>query len=728
LARFSTGDEAVAVVDPAGLVESKGPGDTHIVAFYDSGIGTVPVMLPSSDRLGERYPDVPAPTRIDELVQAKLRQCGIVPSELCTDQEFLRRLSLDLTGSLPRPEEVETFLVAQSADKRARKIDELLARPTYAEWWTTRLCDLTGNNGQYREGIFAAEFTRQWYAWIYRRVLANTGYDEIVKGIVLGNSRQPGQTFAQFNEEMSSYFHKDKPADFALRSSMPYFWIRRTIDRPENKALAFSHAFLGLRLQCAQCHKHPFDQWTQQDFNQFAGFFQPIVYGTPVEDRDAFATLEKSLMAKPADGKGVPVFDPAIVRKGTMIPWREVFLSWPTPPVPKTKAPAPAKDSAKLAGPVKAARPAAPAARAKPPAPVRIKAKLLGGEIVEMQKGSDPRQILLDWMLGPNNPYFARAFVNRVWAGYFNAGIIDPVDDLNAANPPSNKPLLDYLTEGFIAHRYDMKWLHREIANSRTYQLSWKPNETNRLDRRNFSHALPRRIPAEVAYDALAQATASSEEMRAWDTDLMQRVIGLGASPFGKKARAGYALTVFGKPDRLTNCDCERSNEASLLQTLFLLNDGDVTAWLDHKEGWVSQVGKQFKDAAEEARRKAAQVAAGQAERSARERAIANLEKRVREAAAAGQASDAASLQKVLAALGRQLNGEKTRASSEPARTAPSEARLIREAYLRTVSRLPTDQESERARRYFKETGDPVAGLRDLLWALLNTNEFIVNH
>ncbi|HEV3115970.1 MAG TPA: DUF1549 domain-containing protein, partial [Gemmataceae bacterium] len=187
LARFSTGDEAVALVDPSGLVECKGPGDTHVVAFYDSGIGTVPVMLPSSDRLGDRYPEVPTPTRIDELVQSKLRQCGIVPSELCADQEFLRRVSLDLTGSLPRPEEVEAFLADQAPDKRARKIDELLARPTYAEWWTTRLCDLTGNNGQYREGVFAADFTRQWYAWIYRRVLANTGYDEIVKGIVLGN-------------------------------------------------------------------------------------------------------------------------------------------------------------------------------------------------------------------------------------------------------------------------------------------------------------------------------------------------------------------------------------------------------------------------------------------------------------------------------------------------------------------------------------------------------------
>ena len=154
--------------------------------------------------------------------------------------------------------------------------------------------------------------------------------------------------------------------------------------------------------------------------------------------------------------------------------------------------------------------------------------------------------------------------VNRVWASYFNVGIIQPTDDLNQAHPPSNPELLDYLTNAFVEHGYDLKWLQREILNSRTYQLSWQPNDTNRLDERNFSHAIPRRLPAEVAYDALRLATAGNEEWKAAAEHPIDRAIGLdiAGGPKTGQAAAGnnrYALAVFGKPRRLTNCDCERS-------------------------------------------------------------------------------------------------------------------------------------------------------------------------
>ncbi len=223
---------------------------------------------------------MPTPTEVDRLIVEKLRKLGIVPSEVCTDEEFLRRVSLDMTGTLPTPEEVRAFQADNDPDKRARKIDELLERPTYAAWWTNRLCDVLGNSGGNFQGQNGGnDYARLWYEWMYRRIAENMPYDELIAGIVLASSREPDQDYEEYAAEMSSYFRKDDPADFAERDTMPYFWARRNLRQPEEKALGFSYAFLGVRLECSQCHKHPFDQWTQQDFQQFQAFFEPIRYG-----------------------------------------------------------------------------------------------------------------------------------------------------------------------------------------------------------------------------------------------------------------------------------------------------------------------------------------------------------------------------------------------------------------------------------------------------------------
>jgi hypothetical protein len=202
ITRFRTNDESIAKVDEkTGLVTAEGAGDTHIVAFYDNGLAAIPALLPLNDRTGDRYPKIAAPTKIDEHILTKLTKLGIVPSERCTDEEFLRRVSLDLCGTLPLPAEIKQFCADQSADKRAKKIDELLTRPTYAAWWTTVLCDITGNNtnqleiaGKYLE----PESSRNWYDWMYRRVAENTPYDEMMAGLVLAVGRKPSQSYADY--------------------------------------------------------------------------------------------------------------------------------------------------------------------------------------------------------------------------------------------------------------------------------------------------------------------------------------------------------------------------------------------------------------------------------------------------------------------------------------------------------------------------------------------------
>jgi hypothetical protein len=268
----------------------------------------------------------------------------------------------------------------------------------------------------------------------------------------------------------------------------------------------------------------------------------------------------------------------------------------------------------------------------------------------------------MDWLRQDDNPYFARAIVNRIWASHFGRGIVDrdAADDMNLGNPPVNGPLLDYLTREFVAHRYDLAWLHREILSSHTYQRSWRSPQDGVLDERNFSRAILRRLPAEVVYDALVQATVADGELVKFVSDearIRQRAIGPASGYSGRRDDKLYAVYLFGKPAREINCDCERSASPSLQQTLFLRNDEELLLLLNRKEGWLAQLAK-----------------------------------------------------------------ESGRADWPPAE------QLVESAYLRSLSRMPTEGERRIAASHFASAASPREGLRDLMWALLNTKEFVVNH
>ena len=675
LTRFKTNDETVATVSDNGLVTSAGKGDSHIVASYDNGVVPIPVMLPVSEFAGSKFPAVATHTKVDELVVDKLRKVGIIPSAVCNDAEFLRRVSLDLTGTLPTPEAIRQFTADSSAGKRAAKIEELLQTPAYAAWWTTKFCDYTGNSP--KELNFGGNFNRnpgemskQWYEWLYRRVANNQPYDAMVADIVLATSRtSPDQSYKDYSLLMDTYFRSDNPADYADHPTLPYFWQRRNLMLPQDRALAFSHTFLGVRLECAQCHKHPFDRWTKQDFAQFAAFFNPITNGPrpPKGEEVTYQSVLKEITQKvtaETEAKQTATADKNAdlgnkfknlqrglqeetrrrVDAGEPAPWLELWVA------PRGQI----RQKTKVKGTIDAN--AAP--------------KILGGKEVELPAETDPRQPLMDWLRSPNNPYFAKAIVNRVWATYFNRGIVDPPDDMNLANAPCNGPLLDYLAQGFVSHHYDMKWLHREILNSDTYQRDWQPNPTNALDTRNFSHEVVRQLPAEVMLDAIDMAIAPDNKLASFATAIDTRATGpVGTALYSKgkgggqgKGGDGYFLTLFGKPTRETNCDCERSTDPTLLQTLFTRNDPNL---LNRIEGngrpdssWISQLRR-----------------------------------------------------------------------SNPKTASPEEVdSMITQAFLRTVSRPPTAHEMAEARSDIAAAKTPVDGVRDLLWALLNTREFKVNH
>lgn len=724
LCRFQTNDDQVATVNDSAVVIGKNPGDTHIIVFYDNGVQPVPVMRPLSNAGGAEYLHVSTPTAIDELVVAKLRRLKILPSDLCSDAEFLRRLSIDLTGTLPTADEVEAFLADDSSGKRERKIDELLERPAYAAWWGTFLCDLTGNNDfKLRNvGVIRGTASREWYEWLEDRVARNVPYDEIVQGIVLAVSRKPGESFEQYCQSMSAMNWPadkcDKPERFGERPTLPHYWSRQGFRTPNEQALGFAHAFLGIRIQCAECHKHPFDQWSQDDFKGFAGFFGRVAYGKNPTSKDEYDSRLKEFGL---EGKRKNEAQRDLVKllgDGKSVPFDELFVRGK----PRRK---PAKNG-----------------KDKPPDPAPVAmAKLLGGAEIPVGALDDPRQALMEWLKSPENPYFARAFVNRVWARYFAVGIVEPTDDLSPANPPSNAPLLDYLTQDFVRRGYNMKWLHREIANSRTYQLSWHANATNRLDERNFSHARPRRLPAEVAYDAIRQATAADSEVMTLQNDMSLRAIaqsaGLGKGK-AKQPNNAYAMLVFGKSLRANNCDCDRSMEPSLLQTIYLQNDNDVLAQLERSR-WIAELLKTGSALENPAAAKPPGTAESEDSGTlALEQQLGELESKLATARQSGNAERIKKLEQRLAAVQKRLTKTQSKQSRSESQREESQlanalasfdcGQAVRQAYLRTLGRPPKSAELDRGVRFIAEASSPAVGLRDLLWALLNTKEFIVNH
>ena len=284
----------------------------------------VPVIQPVTDLAGEKYPEVETPTKVDQLVIQKLRKLGVVPSEAASDAEFLRRLRLDMTGTLPSPAEVKAFLADSSPDKRSKKIDELLETPEYAAWWTTKLCDFTGNNELALNNVtpMRGRAGNEWYQWIYQRIADNRPYDELAAGIILGTSRDKGESYTEYCESMSKIYQGD-PEDFAERESMPYYWARRDIRQPEEKTIAFAYSFMGMRIQCAQCHKHPFDVWSKEDFEGFQNFFENIIASnnSSPDARDEYQEIMDKLETKELRGNQLRREYAKFLEQGKTIPF-----------------------------------------------------------------------------------------------------------------------------------------------------------------------------------------------------------------------------------------------------------------------------------------------------------------------------------------------------------------------------------------------------------------------
>jgi hypothetical protein len=526
LSQYQSNETGVVAVDAMGKMRASPiPGEATIMARYMNLIATCSVAIPLPGVVPpETYSRLPRRNFIDELVWKKLQSLGIVPADAVDDARFLRRVSLDLIGRLPTPEETREFLASAEPAKREQAIDRLLERPEYADHWAAKWADLLRPN-PYRVGIKAVLNYDHWIRDSFRK---NKPYDQFVRELVTAQ----GSTWRN--------------------GAVTLFRDRR---EPDEITTIVSQLFLGIRLECAKCHHHPFEKWGQDDFYSFAAYFARIGHkGTglspPISGgEEMFLTAKSGTVKHPLTGEVLPP-RPLFPLAGN-VPTGNV----PTGNVPTGSVPASSVPTSAAAGAV------------GPP----------GASV----SGGDPREELADWMTNDANPFFAQVIVNRVWADLMGRGVVEPVDDLRATNPPSNGPLLEALAAHFRADKYDLKQLLRTITRSQVYQLSSQTNERNVADTRNYSRHYRVRLRAEVLLDAFADITGVPDNFGAMPPE--SRANQIWTTRIGSTF-----LDTFGRPNPNQDPPCERNADTTVTQTLHLMNAPQLHQKVTSDQGRVA--------------------------------------------------------------------------------------------------------------------------------------------
>jgi hypothetical protein len=562
MAVYESNDSAMAEVTPSGLVTIQDiAGKVAIMLRYQGLVAVYNVSVP----LGAPVESLPtARNFVDEHIFANLKQLGIPPSPVCDDATFLRRVTLDIAGRLPTTDEAATFLADTRPDKRDLVIDDLLRGSDYAAFFAGKWAALLKNRRDDSSDI-VANFA--FHAWVRDSLLANKPYDQFVRELLAATGTVIGNP--------------------------PVAWYKR-VKEPKNQLEDVAQLFLGVRMQCAQCHHHPFEKWSQDDYYALAAFFSRVG-------------------RKPSDTRGE---DLIFHQRG--------------------------EATATHMGTGQPVKPAA-----------------LGDPIPDIRPDEDPRLRLADWMSSPDNPFFAKALVNRYFKHFFQRGLIEPEDDIRDSNPPTNPELLAALEQHFIASGFDLKELIRVLTQSHAYQLSAMPNEHNVVDHQNYSRYYPRRLQAEVLLDSIDHLTGTQTDFA--NLPPGTRAIAL---PDNSYNRSTPFLRVFGRPEGESVCECERVQSSSLAQSLHLINASEMKSKLAAPQGRAQQ----------------------------------------------------------LAADSRPFEDK------------------VQDLYLTAFAREPRADELETAREYFAAShfdaeGQPVAAeqaareaFQDLIWALINTKEFLFNH
>jgi hypothetical protein len=528
-AKYTDANASVTQVDDTGGVRVLGFGEGAVTAWYLSKIAIATVTAPYTNRLSaETFSAAPRRNFIDDLVLDKLRELNLPPSPRCTDEEFIRRAFLDTIGALPTAEEARKFL-AETASERAGKpaggnsksvaadthspahplphspstardrlIESLLARPEFVDYWSYKWSDLLLVSSERLRSSAMWSYSH----WIRRNVAANTPWDRFVRDLVTARGSTLENGAANFYA-----LHEDPP----------------------NMAETTTQAFLAMSINCARCHNHPMEKWTNDEYFGFANLF------ARVRAKSGTADGEKIIFAASAGDIDQPL-------------------------------------------------------RGRPQLP-----RPLEGRALRLEDPEDRREALADWLTSPDNPYFTRAIVNRVWKNFFGVGLVEPVDDLRLTNPASNEALLTAAARHLAERKFDLKALMRAVLQSETYQRGSAALPENAADTRFHSRYYPKRLMAEVLLDAYAQVSGVPTEFRA---DLRNQNRGLGDKfPAGLRAQQlpdtrtfSYFLETFGRPDRLKTCECERASEPSMAQALHIANGDTLNQKLAAKDNALAKL------------------------------------------------------------------------------------------------------------------------------------------
>lgn len=562
LALYESNDTAMAEVTEAGLVTAGIiPGRVSIMLRYQGRVGVFNASVPLGATVGELPP---SKNFIDDLLFGNLKEIGVPPSPVCDDGTFLRRVSLDIAGRLPTEAETRAFMADESPNKRDKAIDLLLRSPDYADYFANKWTALLKNR---RDDASDITSNFAFHAWIRDSLLANTPYDQLVRELLAATG--------------------------TVIANPPVAWYKR-VKEPKQQIEDVAQLFLGVRMQCAQCHHHPFERWSQEDYYGLTAFFSRVG-------------------RKPTDTRGEDlIFHQRGIATSTNM---------------KTGLP--------------------------------VKPAALGDSVGDIPPDEDPRLRLANWMSRADNPFFAKALVNRYWKHFFSRGLIEPEDDIRDTNPPTNPELLAALERHFKKSGFDLKNLVRVITSSNAYQLSAIPNEHNLVDRQNYSRYYPKRMQAEVMLDAIDHLTGATTSFA--NLPAGTRAVALPDNSYNVSSSF---LRVFGRPESISVCECERVQSGSLAQSLHLINAQEIKTKLATNNGRAHRL-----------------------------------------------------------ATSESPNAEK-----------------VNELYIAAFSRPPRPDELKIAVEYLAEErldpdGKPVPrakvtrdNFEDLLWALMNTKEFLFNH
>ena len=498
---YQSNEPEIADVDENGLVKTtRRNGLASVMAQCNGKIATFSLAVPFESKDGstgaERFKSAKNPLagRVDELMADLWQRLNVRPSRQANDETFIRRVTLDICGTLPTPDEVRIYTEDSSADKRRKLIDRLLNRPAYAARFALKWADILQNRGAGYSTSRQREGTTLFSGWIRDAIEQNKPYDEFVAEIITASGSQ--------------------------EKNPPTVWYR-TVRRPTEYVEAVAQAFLGIRIQCAQCHHHPTERWSQSDYFGLAAVF------ARVGRKGGFA-----------DGE-VPTNEVIYLKKKSVVrhPRSGQILN-PRPP---------------------------------------------GGREFPVSEFTDPRQQLVQWMTSPENPYFARTMVNRVWAHFMGRGLVHPIDDSRSTNPAVNPKLLDWLAEDFVNSGFDVKHLIRTVTNSYAYGLSAHPEAGNAADMQTFARFYPRRMTAEVLLDAMSQVLDVPTDFKGFPK-------GTRAVELPDENVAAHFLDVFGRPSRMSACECERVDAPSLTQALELVNSSEIQRKLSSDNGYIHRI------------------------------------------------------------------------------------------------------------------------------------------